>query len=168
MDYIALGHVHKHTEIGVIDSTHFAYCGCPEGQGFDELDQKGIYIGEVGKNFCELEFTPVSRRLHIEEKVDISGLNTTAEICDAILNQLKTAYGESFGGNLLYFVKVKNHTEFSLDLESLSAEPTLKGIFVKKMLEKQVSADETMKPLIRKALNLGIKAFKTEVKYDED
>ena len=195
MDYIALGHVHKHTDVGVIDSTHFAYCGCPEGQGFDELDQKGIYIGEVGKNFCELKFTPVSRRIHIEEKVDISGLNTTAEICDAILNQLKTVYGESFGDNLykieltgeideeteiitaeiiarlkplLYFVKVKNHTEFSLDLESLSAEPTLKGIFVKKMLEKEAAADDCQKPLIRKALNLGIKAFKTEVKYDED
>ena len=195
MDYIALGHVHSHTEIGVIDSTHFAYCGCPEGQGFDELDQKGIYIGEVGKNYCELKFTPVSKRLHIEEKVDISGLTTTAEICDTIVSSLKTAYGESFGDNLykielvgevdeeteiitaeilarlkplLYFVKVKNRTEYSLDFESLSKEPTLKGIFVKKMLEKEEAADEREKLLIRKAMNLGIKAFKTEVKYDED
>ncbi len=195
MDYIALGHVHRRTEIGVIDSTHFAYCGCPEGQGFDELDQKGIYIGEIGKNCCELKFTPVSKRLHIEERVDVSGLTTTAEICDAIINQLKANYGDSFSDNLykielvgeideeteiitaeilarlkplLYFVKVKNRTEYSLDYESLSAEPTLKGIFVKKMLEKEAAADEREKPLIRKALNLGIKAFKTEVKYDED
>ncbi len=196
MDYIALGHVHKRTEIGVIDSTHFAYCGCPEGQGFDELDQKGIYIGEIGKNFCELKFTPVSKRLHIEEAVDISGVSTTAEICDAVILKLKAAYGESFSDNLykielvgeiaeeteiitaeilarlkplLYFVKVKNSTEYSLDYESLSAEPTLKGIFVKKMLEKMnATDDETEKALIRKALNIGIKAFKTEVKYDED
>lgn len=195
MDYIALGHVHKRTDIGVIDSTRFAYCGCPEGQGFDELDQKGIYIGEIGRNFCELLFTPVSKRLHIEEKIDISGLNSTAEICDAVINQLKTNYGDNFGDNLykielvgeideeteiitaeistrlkplLYFVKVKDCTEYSIDYQSLSAEPTLKGVFVKKMLEKQETATETEKALIHKALQIGIKAFKTEVKYDED
>lgn len=195
MDYIALGHVHKRTEIGLLNGTHFAYCGCPEGQGFDELDQKGVYIGEVGKNCCDLKFTPVSKRLHIEEKVDISPFKTTTEICDAILKQLQSGYGESFKDNLykielvgeidedteiitaeiltrlkpeLYFVKLKNHTEYALDYEALSAEPTLKGIFVKKMLEKEANATDTEKAFIRKALNLGIKAFKTEVKYDED
>ena len=45
----------------------------------------------------------------------------------------------------------------------------LKGIFVKKMLEKeeQISLSEE-KAIVRKALQLGLKAFKAEVKYDED
>ena len=31
MDYIALGHIHKKSEIEKIGNTYFAYCGCPEG-----------------------------------------------------------------------------------------------------------------------------------------
>lgn len=195
MDYIALGHVHKRTEIGKIDGTHFAYCGCPEGQGFDETLQKGVYIGEVGKNHCDLRFEPISKRLHIEEKIDISSCKDSLEISNAVLNQLEKNYGENFRDNLykvsltgeipedteiitaeivsrleteLYFVKVKNRTEFLIDFETLSNEPTLKGIFVKKMLEKEATATEEEKLILRKAMNLGLKAFKTEVKYDED
>lgn len=195
MDYIALGHVHKRTEIGKLEGISFAYCGCPEGQGFDELDQKGVYIGEVGKKHCDLKFTPVSKRLHIEEKVDVSSCNDSNEIFAAVLKQLENVHGENFRDNLykieltgeisedteiitaeilsrlsgeLYFVKLKNSTEFLLDYEALANEPTLKGIFVKKMLEKSANATEEEKQIIKKALNLGLKAFKTEVKYDED
>ncbi len=195
MDYIALGHVHKRTEIGKLDGTSFAYCGCPEGQGFDELDQKGVYIGEIGKKYCDLKFTPVSKRLHIEEKVDVRSLKDSSEISSTILMQLENAYGENFRDNLykieltgeisedteiitaeilsrlngeLYFVKLKNRTEYLIDYEALSKEPTLKGIFVKKMLKKAELATEEEKLIIKKALDLGLKAFKTEVKYDED
>ena len=196
MDYIALGHVHKRTEIGKIDDTRFAYCGCPEGQGFDELDEKGIYIGEIGKNYCDLKFTSVSKRIHIEEKVDIGDCKDSSEISVKVLKQLETAYGDSFKENLykieltgevpeeteiitteilsrlkneLYFVKLKNSTELLIDYDTLSKEPTLKGIFVKKMLEKEAEVESMEeKAIVRKALSLGLKAFKTEVKYDED
>lgn len=195
MDYIALGHVHKRTEIGKIEKTAFAYCGCPEGQGFDELDQKGVYIGEIGKNYCDLKFTAVSKRLHAEEKVDISGDLTANEICDKITETLKTNYGDTWRDNLykielvgeiaedteisleeitarlkpqVYFIKIKDRTEYKLDYVSLSKEPTLKGIFIRKMLEKEAAASDTEKPLIRDALTLGLKAFTKEVKYDED
>ena len=86
MDYIALGHIHKRSDIGKIGDTYFAYSGCPEGQGFDELDQKGVLMGEVGKGFCSLEFVPTARRQHIIEKLDISENNLSANY---ILNCLK-------------------------------------------------------------------------------
>ena len=57
MDYIALGHIHKHTEIRRLGKTFYAYPGCPEGMGFDELGEKGVYIGKYQRaatisNFC--------------------------------------------------------------------------------------------------------------------
>ena len=195
MDYIALGHIHKRTDIGRIDGTHFAYCGCPEGQGFDELDEKGVFIGEIGKNFCGLQFVSVSKRKHIHSKIDISGLSDANEITDLIFKTLYTEQGENYKENLykieliggispdtelylaeiesrlsceLYFVKIKDHTEISVDLESLSAEISLKGIFVKKMLEKIENADAEQKSVYQKALQLGLKAFSGEVKYNED
>lgn len=190
MDYIALGHIHKSTPIGRIENTFFAYCGCPEGQGFDELSEKGVYIGEVSKGSCNLEFMPMSRRRHIYEKIDITDKN---DIVTAVTDLLKEKYGESYAENLykieltgsiaqdfvintaeltarlseiLYFVKLKDSTEFEIDLNSLANEVSLKGIFVKNMLEKIAQA-ENSKPY-KKALNLGLKAFNSEVKYNED
>lgn len=195
MDYIALGHVHKRTPIGKIDNTHFAYCGCPEGQGFDELDDKGVYIGEIGKGICDLIFIPISRRKHIHHKTDITDILSNEEICAKIISELSLEYGENFGNNLykieltgkilpdtriikpeilsrledtLYFVKLKDSTELQVDFIALAKEPSLKGIFVKRMLEKLEVANENEKPLYKKALDLGLKAFAGEVKYDED
>ena len=195
MDYIALGHVHKRTEIGRINNTYFAYCGCPEGQGFDELDEKGVYIGEIGKGECKLSFVPIAKRSHVHEKVDISAISGSEMIADYVINILKAKYGENFADNLykieligetepeneiitaeiksrlsdvLYFVKVKDSTEFKIDFETVAGEASLKGIFVKKMLEKIESADENEKEDYKTALKLGLKAFNSEVKYNED
>lgn len=195
MDYIALGHVHKRSDIGKIDNTCFAYCGCPEGQGFDELEEKGVYIGQIGKGKCDLQFVSVSKRQHILEKIDISEISGAVEISTEIINVLKGKYGEDYSQNLykieligsvseedeinteeilsrisneLYFVKIKNKTENKIDLEALKNEASLRGIFVKKMLERTENAPEDEKELYRKALKLGLRAFNAEVKFDED
>ena len=189
MDYIALGHIHKHTPIGKIEGTSFAYCGCPEGQGFDELDEKGIYIGEVSKGNVDLQFMPISYRKHIFERINITNIE---DISAHIIEYLKQHY-ENFAENLykieltgeiapdntlnlaeiaarleqnLYFIKLKDTTEYKIDLESLSNESSLKGIFVKNMLAKMNESEDKEK--YKKALNLGLKAFLTEVKYHED
>ena len=100
MDYIALGHVHKRTDIGKIGNTYVAYCGCPEGQGFDELGEKGVYMGEVSKGVCNLQFVPTAKRMLICENIDITGLKTSSEIADSIINHLKQKYSDSFSENL--------------------------------------------------------------------
>lgn len=189
MDYIALGHIHKRTPVGKIDNTSFAYCGCPEGQGFDELDQKGVYMGTVSKGECDLEFIPVSKRKHIHQKIDITD---ATDISAHVLNTLSEKF-ENYGDNLykieltgeidpdselniaeitarlcekLYFVKVKDSTEYKIDLELLAKDPSLKGIFVKNMLLKMEQAED--KEPYKKALKIGLKAFKSEVNYIED
>ena len=194
MDYIALGHVHKRTDIGKIGDSFITYCGCPEGQGFDELGEKGVYLGEVSKGDCKLDFVPVCKRMHLAENVDITDLTTSNEIADKVLQFIKDKYPDSFADNLykiiltggiddgtklslaeittrvadsVYFVKLRDNTEFKIDYESLSKENTLKGIFVKKMLAKIESADESEKAKLLYALNIGIKAFGGGVNYDE-
>lgn len=194
MDYIALGHVHKRTDIGKIDNTYISYCGCPEGQGFDELGEKGVYIGEVSKGNCNLQFVPLCKRMHLAENVDVSGLASSNEIAEQILNNLKEKYPENYTDNLykiiltgaldesvtlslpeittrlndsVYFAKLRDKTEIKLDYEALSQENTLKGIFVKNMLSKISVATEDEKQVLINALNIGIKAFSGEVNYDE-
>lgn len=189
MDYIALGHIHKRTPVGKIDNTSFAYCGCPEGQGFDELDQKGVYMGTVSKGKCDLEFIPVSKREHIHQKIDITDINDIASHVLGVLSEKFENYGDNlykieligeidpdFELNIpeittrlsekLYFVKVKDSTEYKIDLELLAKDPSLKGIFVKNMLEKMEHAEN--KEIYKKALKIGLKAFNSEVNYIED
>jgi len=195
MDYIALGHIHKRTDIGKIGKTYFAYCGCPEGQGFDETDQKGVYLGEIGDGQCNLKFIPVAKRQHIVEDIDISSLTDSSEISEKIIATLKEKYGDNYSENLykiglvgqfdsekellvseinsriadkVYFVKTKDKTEPAYQLEVLQKEASLKGIFVKKMLERMSNADEEEKKLMHSALIVGLKAFTKEVGYVED
>ena len=47
LDYIAIGHRHNFSGILREGNTFYSYAGCPQGRGFDELDDKGIVIGEV-------------------------------------------------------------------------------------------------------------------------
>ena len=194
MDYLALGHVHKRTPVGKLGGTSFAYCGCPEGQGFDELDERGVYIGEITKNGCEMEFVPLSRRRHLVEEVEVTGEISSAAISERVLAAIK-AHGADYADHLykviltgtlpeevipdlneitgrvaaeVYFVKVIDRTEPEIDTEKLAGEISLKGLFVKKMLEKEQNAPDAEKEAYRQALKLGLRAFSTEVEYRED
>lgn len=194
MDYIALGHIHKRTEIARLGGTYFAYCGCPEGQGFDETDQKGVYMGEIGKGFCNLEFVPLAKRMHICEKIDISSLSSATDISEYILSALAQKYGDDFAEHLykiiltggvtfedipveeiksrlsdkVYYAKIRDNTEPALDFEALSKEATLKGIFVKNMLKAIDQAPTEEKETYKNALKIGLRAFSGEVNYNEN
>lgn len=195
MDYIALGHIHKYSKISVLGKTKFAYCGCPEPHGFDELGDKGVIYAEISKNNFNAQFINTCRRRHIECKVDISGIDTVGAISEKILSELKEKYGENFADNLykiilcgeisdgvtvdipeikkrisdtVFYAKIKDKTRPFYDLTALSRENSLKGKFVKLMLEKAANADAEQKDIIQNALDLGLKAFETEVKYYED
>ena len=163
MDYLALGHIHKRTELLQSGATHYAYCGCPEGKGFDELDEKGIYIGTITKGRVDLAFRPVSRRMNLEVHVDIGSAVTNNEVADIVIHTIQKKYGEAFAQNLykvilegaldasftpdcvaitlrlqneLYFIKIKDETHLAVNFEELAKENSLKGIFTSKMLEK--------------------------------
>lgn len=193
MDYIALGHIHKRSEIMRRGDTFFAYCGCAEGLGFDELGDKGVYIGEVGKGKCDLKFYKTSVRNHEKVTVDVSECADNPAAAEKVLFDLQAKYGEKFADNIykiiltgdvadgrffdtgeiasrlagaLYFAKVSDRTEVKHDLEVLRREKTLKGIFVSKMLERIEKDPENRK--LRDALNIGLKAFTSEVDYSED
>ncbi|MBO4692778.1 MAG: DNA repair exonuclease [Clostridia bacterium] len=193
MDYIALGHIHKRSDIMRRGNTFFAYSGCAEGLGFDELGEKGVYIGSIGKGICELEFFRTSVRTHEMVEIDVSDCEDNPSAAEKVISVLKNKYGDLFADNLykiiltgdipegsffdtneitsrlssmLYFVKVKDCTEVLKDLEIIKNENSLKGVFVSRMLKR--IAEEPENQTLRMALNLGIKAFSSEVLYNED
>lgn len=189
MDYVALGHIHKRTDILKAGNTFYAYSGCVQGTGFDELGQKGVYIGKISKGRCDLEFVNIAKRLFLSEEIDITECSTDNEVVVKIRADILNLYKDSAADNLYkitligrlsedfcpdisfitaalgndyFYIKVRDNTEAKIDLIALSKQNTLKGMFVKRMLELMDSAED--KESLTLALKIGLKAFDGEVK----
>ncbi len=194
MDYVALGHVHEFSGIKKAGGVYYAYPGTPEPHGFDELGPKGVICGEISKHNCNLTFIETALRGYFEEEADITGLYTSSEIADSILSMLKQKYPKNYEknlykiiltgkvpenthincaeilsrmGDMLFFAKIKDNTEFDINLELLAEEISLKGRFVKNMLDK-ISSNPQNAEQLKRALQLGLKAFSSEVKFSEN
>lgn len=159
-DYLALGHVHKRSLIKKEVRTFYAYCGCPDGHGFDEPDEQGIYIGSVSKGRHALQFVKTSSRIYREISVVVDDCRTHTEVATRVLTEIRKEYPDSFSNDLykvvlvgeimpnlaldtmaiesriasdVFFAKVVDNTEIAIDLDELAKEETLKGIFVRKI-----------------------------------
>lgn len=186
VDYVALGHRHKFSGICKAGKTSYAYSGCPQGRGFDELGEKGVLIGEVGKDYVNLKFKSICIRKYMEEEINVNGLFGYREIKKKILSELKNLdlKKDIFKLNLVgeldasfkinedilqekllndfYFVKVKDKTNIKIDIDNLENENSIKGIFVKNLKEKLVDADDCEKEIIELALKIGLQSLREE------
>ncbi|MEE0839624.1 MAG: exonuclease SbcCD subunit D [Acutalibacteraceae bacterium] len=191
MDYIALGHVHTRSEVQYMGTTALAYCGCPEGQGFDESGEKGVYMGEISKGKADLAFIPTAQRTHYCIDVDITDCDDIEKkVKECIENTDKDFSRHYFRITLkgkrkadmvidtsaliasiaptVAFFKIKDKTSEDIDYSLLAQENTLKGYFVSLMLDKISTATEDEKKKYNLALEIGLKSFNGEVSFDED
>lgn len=191
MDYIALGHVHTRSEVQYMGTTAIAYCGCPEGQGFDESGEKGIYMGKVSKGNADLNFIPTAKRTHYCLDVDITDAKNIEEKIKEEIEKSDKNFKDNYYRITLTgkkneelkidipsliaslslvvpFIKIKDKTQTDIDFESLSKEKNLKGYFTALMLEKINTSSETEKEKYISALKIGLQSFSGEVNFDED
>ncbi|MBQ7718730.1 MAG: metallophosphoesterase [Clostridia bacterium] len=80
LDYLAAGHIHLHDGFHKAGKTTYAYCGIPEGRGFDETGEKGVIVGEISKDSCDLHFVPVCKRQLHRVTLDVSDCITYSEV----------------------------------------------------------------------------------------
>lgn len=192
VDYLALGHIHKFSGINRIENTYYAYCGCPEGRGFDELGEKGVILGEVRKNHVNLSFVPINKRTYNEVQIDITKCYTNKEIINKILEK----FNESYSRNNLYkiilkgeisedlkikeklleellkdkffFIKVIDKTRLKINRDKLKDEFSLKGIFCSKIIDELENCTEEEREEIELAFKFGIQELCGEdVKLDD-
>ncbi len=193
MDYAALGHIHAFSGLQKAGNTYYAYPGCPEPHGFDEIGEKGIIFGEIKKGSCEIKFLPTALRRHEVAEIDISAANCSSLAAEIVLSELRSRFGDSFDKNLykiilrgsideeitlntaeilkrisetVFFAKIKDCTELEIDLAAAAKEPSLKGMFVRRMLDK-INTEGDADGLLHRAMLLGLKAFSSEVEFDE-
>ncbi len=98
-DYAALGHIHNPPTVG--KENRYAYCGCLEGRGFDELGPKGIIMAEIDKSSPEslaqvrLKRIRFSKRRYESDELSVEGAATGAEVAEKVRGYIaQRKYGE--------------------------------------------------------------------------
>ena len=165
IDYLALGHIHSYSYDQLDDRGVHCYCGCLEGRGYDECGKKGFVLLEVDDRRITHRFVPFATRTLHDISVDITGLNTTPELLQAMkkaaaavdssdlvkftlcgsyspdthkdLPFLKTMLAERF-----YSVKIKDASRLQLDVASYENDISLKGEFIRTVLASDLPAED--------------------------
>ncbi|WP_300262774.1 DNA repair exonuclease [Clostridium sp.] len=182
IDYIALGHIHKFSGIKRIGKTYYAYSGCPEGRGFDEEGDKGIILGDISLGAVDLDFIKINKREYFVKEIDISNCGTNEEIIDKILNTiskesreknlfkiiLKGDIEESFKidsdliENLIreefFYCKIVNSTRMKIDIDEMSNEYSIKGIFCS-LIKDSLESNEENEEILDIAFRIGMESI---------
>lgn len=153
LDYLALGHVHQGSGLNREGKTFWAYPGCPEGRGFDELGEKGVLYVEAEPGHVSSQFIPLCRRRYEILTVDVTGAESALAAVTAALPQgteediyrvLLTGEGpapdlpalERALAPKFYGLTLRDRTRLPRDLWARRGEDTLTGLFLQAMWEK--------------------------------
>lgn len=169
-NYIALGHIHKNN---FKKDGRIIYPGSMIAGGFDELGKHGMVVGNIDEDTKEvsIEFIALDTKEFVEIDLDISEIFSKEELIERInsihLDNDKY-YKIIFVGNknieidtneLIKYIenknviKLKNKTKIKYDLEKISKEQSLRGIFVKELLQQ---IDEDNKEEILDSIYIGL------------
>ncbi len=177
MQYAALGHVHKRREPHRAGGCLICNSGCVVGHGFDETGEKGFYDVTVQNGVASAEFVIVDAPRFYEITLEVTPDDTPADILQkteaAALQYrekdfLRVRYvGESaqslptkYNGsaNILEMI---NDTALPQDFAALQNEQTLRGLFVKGMMEKIDKASPGDAEKLLAALRAGLLAMES-------
>ena len=182
--YAALGHVHKADAPVKCGATTVAYCGFPEGRGFDELGFGGALevTVDLSSGAAETERIVLSSRRYMIESVDVTGAESAKDTALAIEKTVKEkGFGEEtslravlvgsvspdftpdlnldaslFGLSLL---EIENSTSPVYDDEMLKNDISLRGALYRRLLPALSSDDKRERAVAAEALRLGLAAL---------
>lgn len=177
IDYLALGHIHSYKQEKLDNRGIYCYSGCLEGRGFDECGEKGFVLLNIEDNKIETQFIPIAKRNLYEIKVDITGVIENIEIEEKIEDAIKDISEENLVKiilkgkvelgttrdidylikkyeNRFYCIKIYDETIPNIDYMKHQNDASLKGEFIRLVLEQDLTDEEK-----GKIINTGIRAL---------
>ena len=169
LHYLALGHVHQYSGLQKEGKTFWAYPGCPEGRGFDELGDKGVLYLEIEPNQVREEFIPLCKRRYQIYSADLTGqtdpvqairaalpADTKNDVYRILLTGERTAPLEltriqkELEGSF-YSLTLRDQTRAARQLWARKDEDTLTGLFLREMFSlcQQDPDNETLQLAVR-------------------
>jgi DNA repair exonuclease SbcCD nuclease subunit len=176
LTYLALGHIHGCSGLQKEGNTYWAYPGCTEGRGFDELGDKGaLWVTIDGPSVTAAPLSLCQRRYEIVE-CDLTDKDQAAAIADALSQGRREDIcrliltGESEGVDLpaaqrtaqsyRWAVTLRDHTKVPRDLWSREGEDSLTGLFLREMRRRIGKApDEESRATLERAVRFGLSAL---------
>ena len=190
VQYLALGHVHARSLPARAGHTVYAYSGCAQGAGFDEVGEKGAYLGTLDENGLALSFVRLCGSMTVEAEADATGCADLSQLmqrcAQAVGEQPKNRVRLRITGTAQGFavdvpalermlsgraaqLRVQDDTRAQWDYDALARESTLRGAFVRRMRERIAQAEKSGDARTeRLALELGLRAFDGEVDVHVD
>lgn len=175
IDYLALGHLHTYKETKLDERGVYAYSGCLEGRGFDEIGEKGFVVIDVDSNGkINSRFIRNSIRIIEEHSVDITNCETAYNVFQTINSEVKInpsnlyrinligntmleddkieAEIERFFENKCFFMSVKNKAKKILNIDVIKDEISIRGEFVRNVLSNKEFDEDTKNNIIETGL----------------
>ncbi len=168
--YAALGHIHAASGLNREGDTFWAYCGCPEGRGFDELGEKGVCLIHIEDGGVTAHFRALCRRQYRIERVEAGSFDDwlagepggdlvrvilTGESPTAPdLEELRRQAGEKF-----FYLELRDETTLTRDLWDRAEEDTLTGLFLREMRQELDRAPEEDRAAVLLAVRFGLAAL---------
>lgn len=171
--YAALGHIHAfeaHPDAPV----PWAFSGCTQGRGFDELGDKGAVLVTVDAGRVRAQLLPLPGPRYRELSVP-AGADPAAALRAALGDDCRDDYvrltltGESaplelaalerLGEGLCRVLDLRDQTRAPLDVWARCEEETLTGYFLREMRARLDSAAQADRPALQAALRCGLAAL---------
>ena len=175
LDYLALGHVHSCSGVLTAGAVPYAYCGCIEGRGFDELGERGFLFGEVGAGTADLRFVPFARRRYCIAQVDVTDGDALTALERTLPHDTEqdiyrlrltgtpeqpprlSLLEEALSGRF-FALQLRDETTVRRDLWDKCGEDTLRGLFLQQ-LRSTCGADPQSQRLMEQAAAFGLAAI---------
>lgn len=165
IDYLALGHYHSYKAQAISRRCTAVYCGTPEPRGFDETGIKGIVEIECDLYTMIHRFTPTAKRQAVIVEADISEAKNTFDVENIMDNvtrglnsgdivrivltgvrevsfTLDTERLQSRFDTRFYYLEIKDGTHVRIDPEEYRYDKSLKGEFIRCVLDAEISDEE--------------------------
>lgn len=176
LTYLALGHIHACSGPQRAGDTVWAYPGCPEGRGFDELGEKGVLWGTVRSGDVALEAVPLGTRRYEIRRIDVSEAGAEAalraalpdtpsrDICRFVLTGSRdeapnVAALTELARPWFYMAQVRDETRQRQDLWRRLEEDSLTGAFLREMRRRLEGAPAEERDTLELAARFGLAAL---------
>jgi len=168
--YAALGHVHAASGLQREGGTVWAYPGCPEGRGFDELGEKGVLTVTVENGRVEGQFHPLCERQYRIETVEAARFQSSlpAAASPDLVRIVLTGESESapdlealtaLAQPCFFHVELRDETTLPQELWARESEDTLTGLFLREMRRKLENAAPEERGTVLLATRFGLAAL---------
>lgn len=168
--YAALGHIHATSGLRWEGDTAWAYCGCPEGRGFDECGEKGALVVTIDDSGVSARFCPLCRRQYRVEEVAAARFEETLSTIpgDDLVRIILTGESDRAPDLTLltekarrrfFYAELRDETTLPPDLWARAEEDNLTGLFLREMRHRLDAASEAERSTILLATRFGLAAL---------